>query len=184
MSKPYKSKLDPFAGTLLEMNDEMKSLKEIQSWLKGEGCVVALSTLSDYLEELRSQRTQKQILGDIVSGSAKCREIDAAFAKNPAPELQSIISLLKVLIMQLATEGRVERESLKLADQLTRTAMEFISGEAKHALEKQKLNLQERRVSLLEKKAAQADATDKVLSDQELTAEQREQRIKEIYGRA
>lgn len=45
-------------------------------------------------------------------------------------------------------------------------------------------SLEARRIALLEQKAAQSDATDKVLSDADLTPEQREQRIKEIYGRA
>ena len=47
----------------------------------------------------------------------------------------------------------------------------------------EKIKLDKRKVALLEQKAAQADATEKVLTDAELTAEQRAQRIKEIYGR-
>ncbi len=43
--------------------------------------------------------------------------------------------------------------------------------------------LDARKLALLEKKAAQADQTDKVLTDAELTPAQRAQRIKEIYGR-
>jgi hypothetical protein len=41
----------------------------------------------------------------------------------------------------------------------------------------------ERKLKLLEKKAAQSDATEKVLSDADLTPAERTQRIKEIYGR-
>jgi hypothetical protein len=48
----------------------------------------------------------------------------------------------------------------------------------------EKVNLDKRKVAILEKKAAQADETEKALKDSELTPEQREQRIKEIYGRA
>ena len=44
--------------------------------------------------------------------------------------------------------------------------------------------LAERRIRLLEQKAEQADATKKVLADGALTGEEREQRIREIYGRA
>jgi hypothetical protein len=153
MSKQIKSKLDPFAETLLSMNDEGKTLGEIVAWLKQEGVSVSFSRLSEFLESLRSARSQKQILGDIVSGSAKCREIDEAFRKNPAPELESIIKLLKVLIMQLATSGLADKESLKLADQFTRTALEFISGQTKAIFK-------EREVSLAEDKAAEAKKSD------------------------
>lgn len=45
------------------------------------------------------------------------------------------------------------------------------------------LHLGARKIVILEKKAAQADATEKVLRDADLTPEQRAKRIKEIYGR-
>jgi hypothetical protein len=54
----------------------------------------------------------------------------------------------------------------------------------KQDLNTKKISVDERKMALLEKKAAQAEATDKVLSDAELSPEQREQRIKEIYGRS
>jgi hypothetical protein len=182
MSKQIKSKLDRFSETLLSMNDEGKTLAEIIAWLKQEGVSVSGSRLSEFLEQLRSARSQKQILEDIVSGSAKCREIDQAFSKNPAPALESIIKLLKVLIMQLATAGHADKESLKLADQLTRTTLDFTSGKTKADLENRKLELQERRVSLLENKAAAYDQAKGILGDKELSETDRQARMRQLFG--
>ena len=50
-------------------------------------------------------------------------------------------------------------------------------------LQRSALALDERRISLLEKKAAQSEATEKVLDDKKLSPEERALRIKEIYGR-
>jgi hypothetical protein len=46
------------------------------------------------------------------------------------------------------------------------------------------ISLDRDKFELFKRKADQADATDRVLADHELSPEQREQRIKEIYGRA
>lgn len=45
------------------------------------------------------------------------------------------------------------------------------------------LDLENRKVTLLEKKAAQAEATEKAVTDSNLTDEERAQRIREIYGK-
>ena len=48
--------------------------------------------------------------------------------------------------------------------------------------QREALGLDSRRVALLEQKAAQADAVEKVASDKNLTAQEKEQRIKQIFG--
>lgn len=51
-------------------------------------------------------------------------------------------------------------------------------------LNAQKVSIDREKLELMKRKAEQAEATEKVLTDAELTAAEREQRIKEIYGRA
>ena len=51
-------------------------------------------------------------------------------------------------------------------------------------LKTEQISLDREKLEFLKAKAAQAEQTDKVLSDAELTPEQRAQRIKEIYGRS
>lgn len=184
MPKKIVSKLDQFSATLLEMDAQHKTLAEMAAWLKEESCVVALSTLSCWLSSARSQAAQERMLNLVASGSQQCADLEAAFAKNPAPELDTLLKLFKVLILNLTTRGETDPKLLQLADQLSRTALEFINGQTKARFKQQELEQAERRLQLSEKRAAQADQTVRVLSDAELSPEQRAQRIKEIYGRA
>lgn len=119
------------------------------------------------------------MLSQIASGARQHHEVQKSFEKNPAPELETLIKLHRVLIMQLSTQAVEDPELLKLTDQLTRTVMEFISGQTKHGLEQQKISLAERRVSLLEKKAAAFDAAKEVFTST-LSPEEQRQRLKEI----
>ena len=61
---------------------------------------------------------------------------------------------------------------------------ELSRKERELAVKQEALAQAERKLVLLEAKAAQANATEQTLDDASLTPEQREQRIKEIYGRA
>lgn len=58
-----------------------------------------------------------------------------------------------------------------------------ILGDAKKLkLKDREVSISERRVSILEKKAAQADAAEGVTCDETLTPEQRAQKLREIFG--
>lgn len=143
MSKQRESKLDQYAATLLEMDDATKTIADIQAWLKEEGCLVSTGRISTYLEFLRQERLQSRLLSQIASGADQCREVEKQFGKNPAPELETLIKLHRVLILQLSTKGNADPEFLKLADQLMRTAMEFVSGQTKAAHKERELKLAE-----------------------------------------
>jgi DNA-binding phage protein len=182
--KSRPSKLDRFAAQLAELDAEKKTLSDICEWLAAEGCKASPSSVSVYLERLRSERRQAALLTQIASGSRQSADVEKQFSKNPAPALDTIIKLHRVMIMQLATKSVDNPELIEVTNALTKTVMDFVSGQAKAEIEKQKLSQGERKIVLLEKKAAQADATATVLADAQLTPAQREQRIKEIYGRA
>lgn len=182
--KARPNKLDRFAAQLSELDAEKKTLSEICEWLAAEGCKASPSSVSVYLERLRSERRQAALLAQIASGAQQVKDVEKQFSKHEAPNVDVLIKLLRVQIMQLATKSLDNPDFLDITNTLTRTVMEFISGQTKAELEKQKLAHSERKIRLLEKKAEQADATERVLTDAELTAAEREQRIKEIYGRA
>jgi hypothetical protein len=137
MPKKFKSKLDQYAETLLAMDGEKKTLADMQAWLKEEGVTVSQGQLSKFLSALRSERQQASLLESIVLGARQVKEVNRRFEKNPAPELESLIKLLRVSILQLATQAQANPELLKLVDQLTRTVMEFVSGQTK-ALHKER----------------------------------------------
>ena len=179
MSKPVKSKLDQFASTLADMEAEKKTLAEMQAWLKAEGCAVSLTRISDFLSALRSSRQQAQMLAQIASGARQCAEVEKSFGRNPAPELETLIKLQRVILLKLSTQANADPSLLELIG----NSFKAVLTAEKLKLQRAQVQLDERRVSLLEKKAAQADATEKVLTDAELTPEERAARIKEIYGR-
>lgn len=178
--KHRKNKLDPFAARLEQWEAEDKTLAEMQAALKQDGLTISTGSLSLYLSAQREARLQERLFDMIATGGRMNADLDKAFARNPAPEIARLNQVVKTLVMSLQVQGTANPELLELATQLYRTVLEFAKLEAKQRDQ----SLAERRVELLEKKAAQSDATEKVLSDAELTPEQREQRIKEIYGRA
>lgn len=126
-----------------------KEIAEMQKWLKGEGITVGHSTVGDFVLQLLHKREQERLLGQIVTGARQVREVENEFSKNPAPELETLIKLHRVLILQLSTQGNTEPEFLKLADQLTNTVLQAISA-------KSKAHFKEREVTLAEQKAAEA----------------------------
>jgi len=147
--KKIKSRLDQYADTLLAMDAEGEKLAQMQSWLKEEGCVISTGMLSRWLESARSQRLQDKLLAQIASGAQQCRQVEKKFGSNPAPELETLIKLHRVLILQLSTQGNANPQMLYLADQLTRTAMEYVSGKTKAAFKERELKLAEEKFQLL-----------------------------------
>ena len=143
MSKAKPSKLDQYAETLLAMDDAKQTLLEIQAWLKAEGVTVSLGRISEFLSAARSSRLQASLLAQIATGAQQCKAVERQFARNAAPELETLIKLHRVLILQLSTQGNANPEFLKLADQLMRTAMEFVSGQTKAAHKERELNVTE-----------------------------------------
>ena len=145
MPKKIASQLDRYAEALQEMELAVppKTLAEMQAWLVQEGINVTQSTISRFLESARSSRLQAKLLAQISSGAKQCAAVEKQFGKNPAPELETLIKLHRVLILNLTTQGNVDPELLKLADQLTRTALEYTSGKTKAAQKERELVLAE-----------------------------------------
>ena len=143
MSKQRESKLDQYADVLMAMDAEKKTIPEILTWLKQEGVTVSGSTVSRFLELQRRLRLQQALLEQIASGAVQCKEVEKQFGENPAPAMETLIKLHRVLIMKLSTAGNVDPDYLKLADQLTRTAMEYTSGQTKFAQKERELAVAE-----------------------------------------
>lgn len=142
------------------MDEEKKTLAEMLEWLKAEGCSSSASRLSKFLSDLRQQRLQDRLLNQIANGARQCKAVEQQFGDNPAPELDTLIKLHRVLILQLSTQGNADPEFLKLADQMMRTAMEFVSAQTKAQFKERELSLGEAKFkeSLRDKLQAGLDA--------------------------
>ncbi|MDR3427845.1 hypothetical protein [Silvimonas sp.] len=140
--------MDQHAATLADMEAEKKTLAEMLTWLRDEGVTCSASTLSRFLESQRQAHLQDKLLAQIASGARQCQAVEKQFGQNPAPDLETLIKLHRVLTLQLSTQGNADPELLKLADQLLRTAMEFVSGQTKAAHKERELKLAEEKFQL------------------------------------
>jgi hypothetical protein len=170
MSKQKNSKLDPFAERLDQWftpkakGGDGFTLAQAQEQLRLDGCSVSTSRLGDWWEQRQSQKAQAAILSDIATAGRMNKELDKAFAKNPAPEIERLIQVTKTLILSLQIQGRADPRLLSLATVMQQTVLNYLSGVTKAKLEDRKLGLQERRVKLLEQKAAAYDRAQEILN--------------------
>jgi hypothetical protein len=178
--KPKPSKLDPYAERLTEMlrkpeeGGEGKTLAEAREQLVLDGCKVALSTLADWWERRRSELQQEKLLRLIGTGAQQVKEVQVEFEANPAPELGTIIKLHRLIAFQLATMGASNPEMLEAGAKMTKTVLDFVKEEGKS--EDRKLAREK-----FEKMEARLNKA-KEITTSEQTAEQKEARMKELFG--
>jgi len=180
--KARPNKLDPFAARIDDWEREGKTLAEMQADLREDGCKVALSSLSEFLARKRQELAEREMFAVIASGGKMNRELDAAFAANPAPEVERLIDISKTLIMTLQVNGRANPKLLALANGMQQTVLDYMSGKARAALEGEKLKQGERKLKLLEEAAERASKTEAVL-DSNLSSDDQAKRIREIFKR-
>jgi len=182
-----------------ELNDAQRD--EVDSWvLSGVNYTEIIARLQQREWPSRSlgswtgykrRAEQRAVQKSIFNGNTFRSQIEELKKGTTDQTLQAQLHLLGQVALQLTVNGTADPGQLKMAHKLVALTLEAEGMKQRAALEQQKLadkqkalELDERRVALLEKKASQAEQTDQVLSDAALTPEQREQRIKEIYGRA
>lgn len=154
-----------------------KTLAEAQAELKLAKCDVSLGRLSEWWSSRQSAMWQESILKQITSGARQCREVEAAFAEAPAPEFDTLIKLHRVLILKLSTQGNADPELLELVNRMMKPVVQF----ARLQQLEQQNKIEERKLVLLEKKAAMADQAEAVAKS-DLTAEEKAARMREVFG--
>lgn len=111
--------------------------------------------------------------------SSEARE----FAEQVAHELAQSGESFDAATLALVKQKAFERAYAKNGDiEELATLAKILGDSAKLELKRKDQALTERRVALLEKKAAQADAAQSVTADAALTPAEREQKLKEIFG--
>ena len=178
--KEHKSKLDPYAKHLDEwFSPPLKlTLEQAAARLASEyDLSVSRARLSEWWEARCNQKLQTSLLSQIATGSRTCQAVEKEFGRNPAPELEVLIKLHRVLFMNLAAHGQTDPQAVANLSALMKSAMEWAKLQEKQKDRK----LDERRLELLEKKAAQADETSQVTTSN-YTPEEKMARIKQIFG--
>jgi hypothetical protein len=118
--KPYAERLDQWFGV------EHLSIAEVQKKL-WEDCSVRVSSgrLSEWWSERQAQQMQDKFLATVASGARQCQEVEKQFGKNPPPDLETLVKMLRVLVMDLTIKGATNPLYLEFADGLIKRALEF-----------------------------------------------------------
>lgn len=73
----------------------------------------------------------EELLALIAEAGRHCREIERQFGDHPAPELELVIKLHRVLLLQYTLAAKHRPEALKKARELMRPVMEWAALEEK-----------------------------------------------------
>ena len=130
--KKKKSKLDPHTEELERWFDEGKTLDQAREELQGRYSLsVSPGLLSQWWEKRQQARMQDRILERIATGAQAVKRVEKQFAKDPPPELETLIKLHRVLIMQLTLQANADPELLKVATGAMRPVLDFVKEQGK-----------------------------------------------------
>ena len=68
---------------------------------------------------------QERLLDRIARAAERCREVEELLGRIPAPELETLIKLHRVLILKFSLEAEVAPELLKLAKDLMKPVLDW-----------------------------------------------------------
>lgn len=188
--KARESKLDPHAEQLIAWftpkreGGEGLTYMQARNRLSEQGVDASINALFRWWHSYLQLQLRDRLLTDIASGAQFNRQLEKSLGDNPPPELQTLIKLIRTLVAQLAVNGSADQATLKLVGQLTSLVLEHDKSRANYSLKEKDLEIKERRIVLLEQKAEQADAAKATLGDAALTEDEKQQRIRQIFGMA
>lgn len=156
--------LPPEMRAQIAAHAQTHRLEETRAWLLAEkGIRTSTGALSEFLSWQRLQETLKANEQTVAALMDWYREL------HPDTGAEELAALGQAFFSALA---------LRLQDPKVWTAVQTLG------LKRRQLELDREKLELLRKKAEQAERTEAVLADAALSPEERQQRIREIYGRA
>jgi len=136
-------------------------------------CSTSASTLCSGWGE--SSAAQEQLLEQIGEGAKLCRKVEAQLRAHPAPGLETIVQLYRVLVLKLSGDLQAQPETLALINALMRPVLDWERLEDKRKdreLEQQKYRDQQAAREAAELK--QQQGRDGALQDATLNKIERE----------
>ena len=164
---------------------KLKSMPQAQQDALCEWLTVENVTYSEARKRLKAQfavSTSLASLSDYYSSVAVPWKY--ARARGLADELATMsdgsfdavtVKRLQQLLFEMSVSNRVDLRSIK-------TLAKIVGDSHKLTLAQSRLELDKRKVKILEAKAAQADQAKQVTEDKDLTAEEKLARYKQIFG--
>ena len=123
----------------------------------------------------QSLGVQEQLLNQIEEGAKLCRKVEAQLRAHPAPGLETIVQLYRVLVLKVSGELQAQPETLALINALMRPVLDWERLEEKRKdreLEQQKYRDQQAAREAAQLK--QQHGRDGALHDQTLNKIERE----------
>jgi len=143
LRKRMPSKLGPFTEPLLQMERENKTIDQMVDWLKERDVITVPSNLSHFLKRRRAEAERKELQEQLERRANKCQVFQEWFAKNPTPDLGTVMEIFKQLMMELGASKTVDPELVKLADKLAGTVIRFQNTQSREMYRTRKLVMEE-----------------------------------------
>jgi|ERR1051326_3337257 hypothetical protein len=135
------------------------------------------------LARWRSRRAQERMLERITSSARQANAVVEKFQENPANTYSALLQMVGQAAFDAQLHGQtLDLSTLKDLAELTGLGLKAAHDQAVLAMKEKDLALKERRVKLLEEKARQADQAKDTVSDKKLSPEEKDQRLRQIFG--
>jgi hypothetical protein len=175
--KPRPSKLDPFADEIQGWFEEEKiPFTEAVQRLKTRGCSTSLDNLGRWWRKRRSNALEEQLLDQIEFAGDQCLKLDRAFRKSPAPVIDILLKVHRVLILKLNNQANVDPKLMALASSAFKPLFEWARIDLKRE-EFEDAKLERRNETELKRAAEQRDATRDGLRPETLEQIEKELRL-------
>lgn len=155
--KARESKLDPHAEKLIAWFTAKKEGGEGLTYMQARnrlselGVAVSVNALFRWWSRYSQAQLQERLLTDIASGAQFNRQLEKSLGANPPPELQTLITLIRTLVAQLAVNSAMNPDTLKLVGHLTALVLEYEKSRGSHELKTRELT---QRADIAEKQSA------------------------------
>lgn len=136
---------------------------------------VSPTAVREYRQHLEVERRElrwQERLASIAAGSQQANAINAEFNRHQGAFSSATVKLLTQESFEALVQGGWDPENLV---KFTKLAIES-------ELKAKKLELDERRIALLEERAKQAEEAKQALGNEELSEEEKQQRLRQIFG--
>ncbi|MGC9942911.1 MAG: hypothetical protein ABSE48_13845 [Verrucomicrobiota bacterium] len=108
---------------LTAMRESLKSFSEMTRWLRQQDEECSVARLKEFFRHRQHLNKMENQWYEMNASKERSGALQEFLANNPPPDLATVTTLLRFLIFQLATGGKITNESIKLMDRLARTVM-------------------------------------------------------------
>lgn len=181
--KRQASKLDGHEAELTRwFREERLTLAQAVTRLAERGVAVSPSRLSAwwarYQQDELQTEAEAKLFADLATGSRIAREVGAMAADAPT-QAGTLIKLLERLILQVSVRGETPQQ-VKVLPALVRSAIQGL----KVQLAERQVAVDEGKLELLKARAAKAEEAEKVVGDPSTSPEEKQAKIRAIFGMA